>query len=83
MQSRLNRKPLPSEIKPGSVIENVANTRRLAETALGPSTVEEPATNTGSGSGDEDDDAQEADCQVISNDKSTEFILATVAEESA
>ncbi|XP_017772119.1 PREDICTED: dopamine D2-like receptor, partial [Nicrophorus vespilloides] len=82
MQSRLNRKPLPSEIKPGSVIENVASTRRLAETALGPTTVEEPATNTGSGSGDEDDEPAD-ECQVISNDKSTEFILATVVEEAA
>lgn len=82
MQLRLNRKPLPCEIKPGSVIENVANTRRLAETTLGPATIEEQATNTGSGSGDEDDDA-DAECHVISNDKSTEFILATVVEEAA
>ncbi|XP_049826158.1 dopamine D2-like receptor [Aethina tumida] len=82
MQSRLNRKPLPCEIKPGSVIENVANPGRLAETALGP-TIEEQATNTGSGSGDEDDDAPDAECHVISNDKSTEFILATVVEEAA
>lgn len=85
MHSRLNRKPLPCEIKPGSVIENVANTKRLAETTLGPTPLEEQATNTGSGSGDEDDDAEnaEADCHVISNDKSTEFILATVVEEAA
>ncbi|XP_063913676.1 dopamine D2-like receptor isoform X3 [Zophobas morio] len=83
IQARLNRKPLPAEIKPGSVIENVANTRRLAETTLGPSTIEEQATNTGSGSGDEDEDVAEADCHVISNDKSTEFILATVVEEAA
>lgn len=83
IQSRLNRKPLPCEIKPGSVIENVASTRRLAETALGPSTVEEQATNTGSGSGDEDEEVADADCHVISNDKSTEFILATVVEEAA
>ncbi|NP_001280515.1 dopamine D2-like receptor [Tribolium castaneum] len=83
IQARLNRKPLPSEIKPGSVIENVANTRRLAETTLGPATIEEQATNTGSGSGDEDEEGAEADCHVISNDKSTEFILATVVEEAA
>lgn len=83
-KARLAKKPLPCEIKPGSVIENVASTRRLAETALGPpSTVDEPATNTGSGSADEDDDGQEADCHVIPNDKSTEFILATVVEEAA
>lgn len=81
MQAKLSRKPMPYEIKPGSVIENVANARRLAETTLGP-TVEEPATNTGSGSGDEDDEIAEHDCQVISNDKSTEFILATVSEEA-
>lgn len=83
MQSRLTRKPLPCEIKPGSVIENVANTRRLAETTLGPSTVEEAATNTGSGSADEEEEVADADCHVISNDKSTEFILATVVEEAA
>lgn len=83
MHSRMARKPLPCEIKPGSVIENVACTRRLAETALGPATVEEPATNTGSGSGDEDEEVADVDCHVISNDKSTEFILATVVEEAA
>ncbi|XP_076273151.1 dopamine D2-like receptor [Rhynchophorus ferrugineus] len=83
MQQKATRKPLPSEIKAGSVIENIANTRRLAETHLGPTPIEEQATNTGSGSADEDDDIVEADCQVISNDKSTEFILATVVEEAA
>ncbi|KAL3267505.1 hypothetical protein HHI36_011628, partial [Cryptolaemus montrouzieri] len=83
MQSKLNRKPLPYEITPGSVIENVSNTRKLAETTLGPSIIEAEATNTGSGSGDEEDDIAEGDCHVISNDKSTEFILATVVEEAA
>ncbi|XP_066254107.1 dopamine D2-like receptor isoform X1 [Euwallacea similis] len=83
MQQRAVRKPLPSEIKAGSVIENLATTRRLAETHLGATTIEEPATNTGSGSGDEDDEIVEAECQVISNDRSTEFILATVVEEAA
>ncbi|CAH0561134.1 unnamed protein product [Brassicogethes aeneus] len=82
MQQRFNRKPLPSEIKPGSVIENVSNPGRLAETALGP-TIEEQATNTGSGSGDEEDEGGEQECHVISNDKTTEFILATVVEEAA
>ncbi|KAJ8919601.1 hypothetical protein NQ315_002223 [Exocentrus adspersus] len=84
MQLRLTRKPLPYEVPPGSVIEN-SNARRLAETALGPPpiSVEEPATNTGSGSGDEDEDGDVADCHVISNDRSTEFILATVVEEAA
>ncbi|KAL1506311.1 hypothetical protein ABEB36_005699 [Hypothenemus hampei] len=83
MQQRAARKPLPSEIKAGSVIENLANTKRLAETHLGPTPIEEQATNTGSGSGDEDDEMVDAECQVISNDKSTEFILATVVEEAA
>ncbi|KAG5886398.1 hypothetical protein JTB14_025573 [Gonioctena quinquepunctata] len=83
MQLRLTKKPLACEIKPGSVIENISNTHRLAETALGPTPIEEQATNTGSGSGDEDEDMADADCHVISNDKSTEFILATVVEEAA
>ncbi|XP_060531999.1 dopamine D2-like receptor, partial [Cylas formicarius] len=83
MQQRANRKPQPAEIKPGSVIENLASTRRLAETTLGAGNIDEPATNTGSGSADEDDDIVEAECHVISNDKSTEFILATVVEEAA
>ena len=46
-----------ADIKPGSVIENIAQTRRLAETTLGPTLVapssgmeEERPTNTGSGS---------------------------------
>lgn len=70
-------------MRPGLVIENVANTHKLAETALGPTAIEEAATNTGSGSGDEDDEVADVDCHVISNDKSTEFILATVVEEAA
>lgn len=82
MQLKLTKKPI-GEIKPGLVIENVANTHKLAETALGPTAIEEPVTNTGSGSGDEDDEVVDADCHVISNDKSTEFILATVVEEAA
>ncbi|KAB0798990.1 hypothetical protein PPYR_06870, partial [Photinus pyralis] len=83
IKARLTRKPLPCEIKPGTVIENVANTRRLAETTLGPPPIDEQATNTGSGSGDEDEEPAEPECQIISNDKSTEFILATVVEEAA
>ncbi|KAH1019601.1 hypothetical protein HUJ04_009393, partial [Dendroctonus ponderosae] len=83
MQQKAVRKPLPSEIKAGSLIENLANTRRLAETHLGPTPIEEQATNTGSGSGDDDDEILDAECQVISNDRSTEFILATVVEEAA
>ncbi|CAH1164862.1 unnamed protein product [Phyllotreta striolata] len=88
MQLKMNKKPLPSEIKPGSVIENVSNTHRLAETTLGgPTPVDEQATNTGSGSGDEDEEAppdgDADDCHVIANDRSTEFILATVVEEAA
>lgn len=83
MQSKFNKKPSPYEIKPGSVIENVASTQKLAETKLGPSIIDAEATNTGSGSGDEDEDIAESECHVISNDKSTEFILATVVEEAA
>nr|CAI5857766.1 unnamed protein product [Callosobruchus analis] len=91
LQLRLTKKPLACEIKPGTVIENVANSRRLAETTLGPSGDDQP-TNTGSGSAEEEDDddgpavttgEDEEDCHVISNDKSTEFILATVVEEAA
>ncbi|XP_057650942.1 dopamine D2-like receptor [Diorhabda carinulata] len=85
MQLKFNKKPMTYEIKPGSVIENISNTHRLAETTLGgPTPIDEQATNTGSGSGDEDEDVMaDADCHVISNDKSTEFILATVVEEAA
>ncbi|XP_054264647.1 dopamine D2-like receptor [Macrosteles quadrilineatus] len=86
------RKP-PVDMKPGIVIENVAQTRRLAETsmvasALVPTTsIDDGPTNTGSGSQDEDDEGERSpgseDCHVIPNDKSTEFILATVIEETA
>lgn len=81
MQLKLSKKTT-ANFRPGLVIENVANTHRLAETTLGPSAIEELATNTNSGSGDEDDVA-EIDCHVISNNKSTEFILGTVVEEAA
>ncbi|KAF6204823.1 hypothetical protein GE061_018986 [Apolygus lucorum] len=84
----------PESERPGMVIENVAQTRRLAETTLvasallpGSSVDDERPTNTGSGSQDEDDDGERSpgsdECHVISNDKSTEFILATVEEEAA
>ncbi|XP_044729159.1 dopamine D2-like receptor, partial [Chrysoperla carnea] len=105
-KSKAVRRPQTYEIKPGTVIENVASTRRLAETQLGgdnnqlgvnitPIPIDEQATNTGSGSADEDDDIvvlqdnnvilpeDVDDCHIISNDKSTEFILATVVEEAA
>lgn len=82
MQLKLSKKPT-CDIKTGLVIENVANTHKLAETTLGPTAIDEAATNTGSGSGDEDDDVAEVDCHVISNNKSTDFILATVVEEAA
>jgi dopamine D2-like receptor len=56
-KAKAARKPNLADIKPGSVIENIAQTRRLAETTLGPSLVapssgmeEERPTNTGSGS---------------------------------
>ncbi|KAM3961538.1 LOW QUALITY PROTEIN: dopamine D2-like receptor [Aphomia sociella] len=72
------------------VIENVAQTRRLAETTLH----DDRPTNTGSGSNEDDHEdsfdkrsadleADADDCHVIPNDKSTEFMLATVVEETA
>lgn len=50
--------------------------------------VDEAPTNTASGSNEEDDDDAVAvspdvdDCHVIVNDKSTDFMLATVVEET-
>ncbi|XP_065345002.1 dopamine D2-like receptor isoform X2 [Cloeon dipterum] len=107
-KQRAARKSNLADSMPGAVIENLAQTRRLAETALVgagvsagalplPSTTsltldEDKPTNTGSGSQDEDDydkdDEPENeqsidDCHVIANDKSIEFILATVVEEEA
>lgn len=78
------------------MIENVAQTKKLAETALSIESsgqgvgarvmTDEPATNTGSGSNEEEDDNATSpdidDCHVIINDKSTEFMLATVVEET-
>lgn len=76
----------------GSVIENIAQTRRLAETTLDSSKTgsrimpDDAPTNTASGSNeDEDENAASPDvddCHVIVNDKSTEFMLATVVEET-
>ncbi|KAK6633992.1 hypothetical protein RUM44_004599 [Polyplax serrata] len=174
-KARATKKPNARDILPGSVIENVIQTRRLAETALGEplrsgggiSLEDERPTNTGSGSNtimtleeipsdiegsvrsvevcelfeqvlpypkiaireiwglpsreesdrvrptgeslprlrtfprrtrkQEDEGAERSpgsdeikaltlcaeDCEIIPNDKSTEFILSTVAEESA
>ncbi|XP_067635670.1 dopamine D2-like receptor [Eurosta solidaginis] len=89
------RKPHLSELTGGSVIENIAQTTRLAETALDGGRhaariiPDEPATNTASGSNEEEEDAAGGaispgidDCHVIVNDKSTEFMLATVVEET-
>ncbi|XP_038212587.1 dopamine D2-like receptor [Zerene cesonia] len=70
------------------VIENVAQTRQL-ETAI-----DDRPTNTGSGSNEDDHEdsfdkrsmeleADADECHVIPNDKSTEFMLATVTEETA
>uniref|UniRef100_A0A1I8PCW6 G-protein coupled receptors family 1 profile domain-containing protein n=1 Tax=Stomoxys calcitrans TaxID=35570 RepID=A0A1I8PCW6_STOCA len=91
-KQRAARKPHISELTGGSVIENIAQTRRLAETALDTSRQgvrimpDEPATNTGSGSNEEEDENAISpdidDCHVIVNDKSTEFMLATVVEET-
>lgn len=60
-KAKASRKPHLSDMKPGIVIENVAQTRRLAETTLGTSALlpssgggssymEEGPTCTGSGS---------------------------------
>ncbi|XP_037940352.1 dopamine D2-like receptor isoform X2 [Teleopsis dalmanni] len=91
-KQRAARKPHLSELTAGSVIENIAQTRRLAETALDSSRhtsrimPDEPATNTASGSNEEEDENAISpdidDCHVIVNDKSTEFMLATVVEET-
>lgn len=87
------RKPHLSElVTGGSVIENIAQTRRLAETTLDSSKSgsrimpDEAPTNTASGSNEEDDENAASpvdadDCHVIVNDKSTEFMLSTVIEE--
>ncbi|KAJ0176317.1 hypothetical protein K1T71_008491 [Dendrolimus kikuchii] len=72
------------------VIENVAQTRILAETALH----DDRPTNTGSGSNEEDHEdsfdkrsadleADADDCHVIPNDKSTDFMLSSVTEEAS
>lgn len=76
----------------GSVIENIAQTRRLAETTLDSSKSgsrimpDEAPTNTASGSNEDEDENVASpdvdDCHVIVNDKSTEFMLATVVEET-
>ncbi|XP_030381529.1 dopamine D2-like receptor [Scaptodrosophila lebanonensis] len=91
-KQRAARKPHLSELTGGSVIENITQTRRLAETALDSSRhgsrimPDEAATNTASGSNEEDDENAITpdidDCHVIVNDKSTEFMLATVVEET-
>ncbi|XP_078034300.1 dopamine D2-like receptor [Augochlora pura] len=86
-KARANRKPNMGDFKPGSIIENIAHTRRFAETALGAAALvapgmEEP-TNTASGSNEDEDETPLDPVVVISNDKSTEFFLATVVEEAA
>ncbi|XP_076621120.1 dopamine D2-like receptor isoform X2 [Colletes latitarsis] len=92
-KARANRKPNLGDIKPGCIIENIAHTRsgysvaRFAETALGATALvapgmEEP-TNTASGSNEDEDETPLDPVVVISNDKSTEFFLATVVEEAA
>ncbi|XP_029156535.1 dopamine D2-like receptor isoform X1 [Nylanderia fulva] len=92
-RARASKKPNLGDIKPGSIIENIAHTRsgysvaRFAETALGAAAlvapgIEEP-TNTASGSNEDEDETPLDPVVVISNDKSTEFFLATVVEEAA
>ncbi|XP_062563629.1 dopamine D2-like receptor [Armigeres subalbatus] len=95
-KQRAARKPHISEITAGgSLIENIAQTKIATETQLDGSTKsagsckvlpDEAPTNTASGSNEEDDDNAGSpdidDCHVIVNDKSTEFMLATVVEEA-
>ncbi|KAI5726567.1 hypothetical protein M8J76_004900 [Diaphorina citri] len=96
-KAKAARKPHLSEMKPGIVIENVAQTRRLAETTLVASSLvpssllDEGPTCTGSGSQDDeaeiDDEGDRSpgsgdECNVLPNEKCTEFILATVVEEA-
>ncbi|XP_065082638.1 dopamine D2-like receptor [Ochlerotatus camptorhynchus] len=95
-KQRAARKPHISEITAGgSLIENIAQTKVATETQLDGSTKsagsckvlpDEAPTNTASGSNEEDDDNAGSpdidDCHVIVNDKSTEFMLATVVEEA-
>ncbi|XP_058823981.1 dopamine D2-like receptor [Topomyia yanbarensis] len=94
-KQRAARKPHISEITAGgSLMENIAQTKIAVETQLDGSTKsgsckilpDEPPTNTASGSNEEDDDNAGSpdidDCHVIVNDKSTEFMLATVVEEA-
>ncbi|KAJ8667035.1 hypothetical protein QAD02_008697, partial [Eretmocerus hayati] len=92
-KKQADRKSNVSDMKPGCVIENIANTRsvysvaRFAETALGAAAlvapgIEEP-TNTASGSNEDEDETPIDPVVVISNDKSTEFYLTTVVEDTA
>ncbi|KAK0096507.1 hypothetical protein PV326_005266 [Microctonus aethiopoides] len=60
---------------------------RFAETALGAAAlvgpVHEEPTNTASGSNEDEDEIPNDPVVIISNDKSTEFFMATVVEEAA
>ncbi|XP_060854847.1 dopamine D2-like receptor [Rhopalosiphum padi] len=96
-KAKAARRPqLSRDMKPGIIIENVAQTRRrLAETTLlataslapgSSSIIDEGPTNTGSGSQDDEEEGGSPgsdDCHIIHNDKSTDFILSTVMEETA
>ncbi|XP_050541972.1 dopamine D2-like receptor isoform X2 [Daktulosphaira vitifoliae] len=96
-KAKAARRPqLGRDLKPGIIIENVAHTRRrLAETTLlataslapgSTSIIDEAPTNTGSGSQDEEEEGGSPgsdDCHILHNDKSTDFILSTVIEETA
>ncbi|KAL4122497.1 hypothetical protein QTP88_014819 [Uroleucon formosanum] len=96
-KAKAARRPqLSRDMKPGIIIENVAQTRRrLAETTLlataslapgSSSIIDEGPTNTGSGSQDDEEEGGSPgsdDCHIIHNDKSTDFILSTVVEETA
>ncbi|XP_057329705.1 dopamine D2-like receptor isoform X2 [Microplitis mediator] len=86
-RARAHKKSNLRDIKPNSIIENVIHTQRFAETALGTATlvapVHEEPTNTASGSNEDEDETPVDPVVVISNDKSTEFFMATVVEEAA
>ncbi|XP_043461646.1 dopamine D2-like receptor isoform X2 [Leptopilina heterotoma] len=92
-KQRANRKSNTMDSKSGNVVENIMHARsghsvaRFAETALGAAAlvtpgIEEP-TNTASGSNEDEDETPLDPAVVISNEKSTEYFLATVVEEAA
>lgn len=64
LKHRATKRPHYSDLTTATVIENVSQTRKLAETVLGPlTTADERPTNTASGSNEEDDDQLER-CEI-------------------